>query len=551
MPIVGTSARLYFPSETSEEPIITGCVRTNGSSCGKTADTTNRYFGTEHGSEIEMTPGAVNIKGGSKEPLSISFDDKVGVTLKSPKNLNLNADDDIIIKTPASVKVKAQSQIGVTKAGAENGFSVETDMHFIGGSVIKEGSDREAFSPFDDEPKAGTKPDPPPPPKEEKKGFNWGKLLVAAVVAVAVVASVLTFGLGATLAVAAVGAIVACAAVGAVEGAKNSIDSQLSQNGGDSSKINYAEVAKASFFGAATGAKDMAVTEACAAYDTLNQTASFMFDVCTLGYYHNSCKDFSEWSHKFLKEKAPYKEGFEDAEFVLNVALLADGVNSIVNIGRNLPGKFSIGEISLAEMGVRIPVLCVDGSVAIARVGDVAAITAAGGAMYNATSTGGSEGKADNKNLGDEVAGKTEPKKKSIPDFVKKQWEAGNKFNKENRPRYPYNEVELESKVINGKKYVVDSYVPGKEIISRKFTQLAEVQEKTALSYLSEFTKKYSSGSEISAGRFNPNALKGGRLEGELILEVPVQTKPVPQIIIDEATKKEIIIRDITGKVYN
>ena len=43
----------------------------------------------------------------------------------------------------------------------------------------------------------------------------------------------------------------------------------------------------------------------------------------------------------------------------------------------------------------------------------------------------------------------------------------------------------------NGKKYVVDSYISGGEIVSRKFTQLTEVQEKTTLSYLSEFTKKY------------------------------------------------------------
>ncbi|WP_297429666.1 hypothetical protein [Clostridium sp.] len=121
-----------------------------------------------------MTPGAVNIKGGSKEPLSISFDDSTGVTLKSPKNLSLNADDDIIIKTPASIKVKAQSQIGVTKTGIESGFSVETDMHFKGSNVIKDGSDREAFAPFDDEPKAGKKPEPPAPPKEEKKPFSWG-----------------------------------------------------------------------------------------------------------------------------------------------------------------------------------------------------------------------------------------------------------------------------------------------------------------------------------------------------------------------------------------
>ena len=80
---------LYFPNEASEDPIITGCVRTNGSSCAKTSDTSKRYFGTEHGSAIEMFPDLLSIKGGSKEPLSISFDDKVGVTLKSPKKLNL------------------------------------------------------------------------------------------------------------------------------------------------------------------------------------------------------------------------------------------------------------------------------------------------------------------------------------------------------------------------------------------------------------------------------------------------------------------------------
>ncbi|OOM07379.1 hypothetical protein [Clostridium saccharobutylicum] len=131
-------------------------IRSNGSSSAKTSDTIKRYFGTEHGSEIEMTPGAVNIKGGSKEPLSLSIDENVGVTLKSPKNLNLNADDDIIIKTPASVKLKAQSQIGVTKTGTESGFSVETDMHIKGNNVIKDGigSSNLDFDNFD--PKTGT-----------------------------------------------------------------------------------------------------------------------------------------------------------------------------------------------------------------------------------------------------------------------------------------------------------------------------------------------------------------------------------------------------------
>ncbi|MBU3179423.1 hypothetical protein KPL47_24440, partial [Clostridium estertheticum] len=234
MPIVGTSASLYFPSETSEEPIVTGCVRTNGSSCAKTADTTKRYFGTEHGSEIEMVPGALNIKGGSKEPLSISFDDAVGVTIKSHKKLSLNADGGIIMKTPQSVKLKAQSQILVAKAGTKSGFSMETDLHFLSNNVIKNGSDREAFAAFDDEPTVGKKPEPKPvkkavvakPPAEKKKGFNWGKLAgnvlaglaVVAVVAIAAVAIAVTFG--------AATAVVAAIAIGAAVAGTAAVASQ-------------------------------------------------------------------------------------------------------------------------------------------------------------------------------------------------------------------------------------------------------------------------------------------------------------------------------------
>ncbi|MDB2151512.1 hypothetical protein [Clostridium butyricum] len=47
----------------------------------------------------------------------------------------------------------------------------------------------EAFSPFDDEPQEGTKPEPPEPPKEEKKPFNWGKLACNVLAGLAVVAA--------------------------------------------------------------------------------------------------------------------------------------------------------------------------------------------------------------------------------------------------------------------------------------------------------------------------------------------------------------------------
>ena len=138
-------------------------------------------------------------------------------------------------------------------------------------------------------------------------------------------------------------------------------------------------------------------------------------------------------------------------------------------------------------------------------------------------------------------------KKKSLPEWLKERFDAGNQFNKDNRPNYPYNEVEVSGEKKN---YVVDSYKPNEEIVSRKYTQLLEVQESTGIGYLNELEFKYSPGSVITDSQFNPNVLKGGTLQGDMILEIPVQTNPVPQNIIDVATKKGITIRDVTGKVY-
>ncbi|WP_162523161.1 hypothetical protein [Clostridium estertheticum] len=176
----------------------------------------------------------MNIKGGSKEPLSISFDDAVGVTIKSHKKLSLNAAGGIIMKTPQSVKLNAQSQILVAKAGTKSGFSMETDLHFLSNNVIKNGSDREAFAAFDDEPTVGKKPEPKPvkkavvakPPEKEKKGFNWGKLAgnvlaglaVVAVVAIVAVAIAVTLGAAtAVVAAIAIGAAVASQAISDVQ----------------------------------------------------------------------------------------------------------------------------------------------------------------------------------------------------------------------------------------------------------------------------------------------------------------------------------------------
>ena len=119
-------------------------------------------------------------------------------------------------------------------------------------------------------------------------------------------------------------------------------------------------------------------------------------------------------------------------------------------------------------------------------------------------------------------------------------------FNKVRAKFYPFNEVYLEApkKAINlpegaptKHQYVrLDSYNPHTgEIVSRKYTQLSEVSEETAIRYLKELSDKYAPGSIIAdvpsnrtgvnKGIFELN--QGDKLKGQMILEVPVQKKSV------------------------
>ena len=130
---------------------------------------------------------------------------------------------------------------------------------------------------------------------------------------------------------------------------------------------------------------------------------------------------------------------------------------------------------------------------------------------------------------------------------------------------YPFNEVYLEAPKKATKlagdspaKHL-DSYFPNTEIISRKYTQLSEVSEETAIRYLKELEDKYSPGSIIANVPSNKTGsnekifeLNGDNvLRGQMILEVPVQHKAVPKEVINYANLKGIKIRDTNNHIYN
>lgn len=126
----------------------------------------------------------------------------------------------------------------------------------------------------------------------------------------------------------------------------------------------------------------------------------------------------------------------------------------------------------------------------------------------------------------------------------------GNLFNDVRAPKYQYNEVYVENP--NGGYWKLDSYNPGTDIVSRKFTQLADISEPSAKAYVREAATKYAPRTRISNTPRNVNlGIAGQELTGRVYLEVPAQTRPVPQAIIDTANKFNVTIRDVNGVLHN
>ncbi|MEE3945319.1 T7SS effector LXG polymorphic toxin [Bacillus wiedmannii] len=101
----------------------------------------------------------------------------------------------------------------------------------------------------------------------------------------------------------------------------------------------------------------------------------------------------------------------------------------------------------------------------------------------------------------------------------------GNRFNQtaEKNRWYPNNEVHLS----NGKR--LDSYDPIKgEIVSRKATDLADIDIKTFEKHLKEMKDKYAIGTKIRSNKYR--RIDGKSLEGKQILEIPASNKNFERI---------------------
>ena len=138
-----------------------------------------------------------------------------------------------------------------------------------------------------------------------------------------------------------------------------------------------------------------------------------------------------------------------------------------------------------------------------------------------------------------------------MPDAVWQRINDGNAFDERREPYYTARGGANEVVLANGKR--LDSYVPGREIVSRKETQLAEIQPGSAMDYIRELDSKYKPGTRIADTPANNGQLPGigGRpLRGQPILEVPPQNGPVPPDVLQAARDRGITIRDSLGRIY-
>lgn len=117
----------------------------------------------------------------------------------------------------------------------------------------------------------------------------------------------------------------------------------------------------------------------------------------------------------------------------------------------------------------------------------------------------------------------------------------------DNHHRYPANEVILDNKK------VLDSYKPGREIVSRKHTQIAEIKPETWKGYLAEHANKYKPGRivrDTPSMRTKYPGLVGEEIDGLPYMEVPVQGRDIPEWALRAAADLGITIRDSGGHIY-
>lgn len=232
MPKAGTKVSLYFGDEEESSATVVNCVRTNGATCGKMGNPSNKHFTSEDGLAMDLNLDDMHFAT-AEDPKGNAFsrffllDDKsitfetVG-TINVVANQSLNIDAKMIFMGAANGEVVFVGTLGSTKAS----FYLHYQFDALGRKTGLSASLTSSMPRINDDPLAA-KPVPKEPEtkKEEKNGWSlglFGKMaagFAAAVVATAAVCLIATgvgAGAGVVLGIAAAGIVSGAFAVGAM-----------------------------------------------------------------------------------------------------------------------------------------------------------------------------------------------------------------------------------------------------------------------------------------------------------------------------------------------
>ena len=131
---------------------------------------------------------------------------------------------------------------------------------------------------------------------------------------------------------------------------------------------------------------------------------------------------------------------------------------------------------------------------------------------------------------------------------------AGKEFERQQLDRYDFAQLYTVSNSGSGYR-ILDFYRPtqpgfGAGPVSFKTSQLADIKISSANAALGEAYRNFRPGTVIANVASRPRELTERTLSGQLWLEVPVQTNPVPLEVLATAKRLSIRIRDVTGRIY-
>ena len=184
MPQVGTRTALYLGSAEEAEGILTGCIRTNASTCEGMEKPENKGFLSEHGKGLSLYPESMGLTG--KEAGRICLEDEGGAILESEGNLILMAKEGIRLEAMSGIALAGMTEIMALHDGGVSSLCINGSIDLLGSRTGLGGRIYQSFPPYDDAPKEG----------EFDWGGFWRNIAIGVGVGIACIGLSLIPGLG-------------------------------------------------------------------------------------------------------------------------------------------------------------------------------------------------------------------------------------------------------------------------------------------------------------------------------------------------------------------